>query len=699
MQKINLGKATIQLRVPLVAGSFETLTYTYTAGHPIDDSGYLKVAFRSVGDFGILQFTNPTDPNYCTIKTNGDCRLIPRWDPRGNTRPWFQALYIKITGGFLNTGEKITVIFGDQSKGSPGWQIQTFCERTFEFKTYVDPFATYEFKELPHSPEVRIIPGKPARVVCIAPSQVKVGNTFIYYLKLEDRWGNPTKKPRRCEHRGFSKPGVQFIRVKDHKTRFSACSNPIDVTNKSTPLHPYWADFHGQSEETIGSNSIDDYFTFARDYGLLDICAHQGNDFQITDEFWEKINQTTHEYYEPGSFVTFPGFEWSGNTPLGGDRNVYFKKEGGVITRSSCELLPGKKSAYKDSHTANELFRILRTQREHSPFVLAHVGGRYADLSIHDSAIEVGGEVHSALGTFEWLVGEAFQRGFRIGICANSDGHKTRPGASYPGARTFGSYGGLTCVLAERLDRDHIHEAIMARHFYATTGNRSLLDVTLLTNDGRQAIMGDVISAAESTVLLRVRIVGTGPIERVDVRNGIDTIRTLHPFDKIDLGKRIKVVWSGAEVKGRDRMTRWDGSLIIKNNRIVSFTPINFWNPMLPIEHISCNRLKWKSVTTGGVAGIILEFEKKNTGTIEIDTVQRKAKVKLKSVGLMPKTWKCGGLYKQMQVYRLPDSNDFTCFGFQLPIKELQKGDNPLYVCVHQEDGHMAWSSPIYLVK
>jgi hypothetical protein len=27
------------------------------------------------------------------------------------------------------------------------------------------------------------------------------------------------------------------------------------------------------------------------------------------------------------------------------------------------------------------------------------------------------------------------------------------------------------------------------------------------------------------------------------------------------------------------------------------------------------------------------------------------------------------------------------------------KGDNPLYVCLTQEDGHQAWSSPIYLYK
>jgi hypothetical protein len=68
--------------------------------------------------------------------------------------------------------------------------------------------------------------------------------------------------------------------------------------------------------------------------------------------------------------------------------------------------------------------------------------------------METAVEVHSAWGTFEWIVRDAFEKNYRVGIVANSDGHKGRPGACYPGASFFGSYGGLTCFLAERLDRE-----------------------------------------------------------------------------------------------------------------------------------------------------------------------------------------------------------------------------------------------------
>ena len=184
------------------------IALTYTAGHPIDDSGYVKIAFRFASDYGTPQFDDPSADNYCSVRTTGDCRIIPRWDPKGNTRPWGCALYLRVTGGYLDRGQKIIVVFGDREGGSRGWRVQTFCEDTFEFKAYVDPIATYEFKELPVSPTLKVVPGKPFRAVCIAPSVVEAGRPFHYRLKVEDKWGNPVKRPRRLRHTGFGKPGT-----------------------------------------------------------------------------------------------------------------------------------------------------------------------------------------------------------------------------------------------------------------------------------------------------------------------------------------------------------------------------------------------------------------------------------------------------------------------------------------------------------
>ncbi len=696
MKHIETGTASIMPGVPVVAGSFQSIQLTYTAGHPIDDTGYLKIVFRHVGDFGTPQFDNPTAANYCTVRATGDCCIEPRWDPKGHTRPWGQALFLKVTKGFLNQDEKIIINFGDKSKGSPGWQMQTFCEQSFEFKTLVDPIATYEFKEISESPTLEVIPGEPVRAVCIAPSQVRVDEMFSYHLKLEDQWGNPTGKPATLTSTGFSKPGIKTISANDEKTKLYAKSNPIEVLREDEPLHPYWADFHGQSEETVGSNSIQDYFTFARDYALLDIAGHQGNDFQITDDFWKTINTVSHMFYQPNRFVTFPGYEWSGNTPLGGDRNVFFCSEGGQISRSCTDLLPGKYSEYTDSPTVTELFKKLSNQPVEA-FTFAHVGGRYADIAMHDPQIELAVEIHSDWGTFEWLLEDALKRGYRIGICANSDGHKGRPGASYPGASKFGSLGGYTCVLATSLDRENIFKALKARHCYATTGNRSLLKVLLLTDKGQKAQMGDTISIEHSKVSLAVSVAGTAPIESIEIRNGAETINVLRPYRKINLGNRLKIVWSGAELRGRARMVSWDGVLQLEGNTIIDATAINFWNANHPLISNHPNRLEWQSITTGGLAGVILKLQKANAGNLEIKTTQGHFKVEINSLGIEPITWHYGGLKKKIFVYRLPEQQSSSEFSFHVPLNNLHNGVNPIYIRMTQEDGHMAWSSPIWV--
>ncbi len=689
---MNLGKAYIDLDKAVEAGSFQTIVYTFEAGHPIDDTGCIKIVFRYAGDFGTPQFDNPAEANFCSVSTGADCRLEIRWDPKGHTRPWGKALYLKVMGGFIDKGNKVKVVFGDKSQGSPGWRVQTFCEETFEFRSLVDPFATYQFKELPESPTLKIIPGKAAKAVCIAPSQVEKGTAFTAYLRLEDRWGNAVAKAIPCQNPVMRECGDHTVECIVERAVLKAVSNPIKVTDKIPELSHWWADFHGQSEETVGTNSINDYFNYAHFYSILDIAAHQGNDFQVTDELWGKINQMTKKYYQPGKFVTFPGYEWSGNTPLGGDRNVYYKKENHPVHRSSHDLLPEGFSKYESAPTADILFEKLDPSES---FAFAHVGGRYADVSMHTDEVEVAMEIHSAWGTFEWLVEDALNLGHRIGICANSDGHKGRPGASYPGASRFGSYGGLTCVLAEKLDRNSIFAAMKSRHFYATTGNRLLMDVEVIAPDGRNAMMGDIIDS--QTAILNVKINGTAPIDYVEIHNGAKIIKTLRPYSEQDLAGKIKIIWSGAEVKGRDRMSRWDGCLKVNAGKIKSFDPVNFWNPdSLPVQ-TSSNELSWKSITTGGVSGLILELES-DRGDLQIKTSQLDCNTLLASIGLNPIIYEAGGLRKKLEIYRLPH-NDVSEFTFRFMLEKLKNGDNPIFIKVVQRDGHIAWSSPVYLVK
>jgi hypothetical protein len=253
--------------------------------------------------------------------------------------------------------------------------------------------------------------------------------------------------------------------------------------------------------------------------------------------------------------------------------------------------------------------------------------------------------------------------------------------------------------LAKDLNRSSILSALKSRHFYATTGNRPLLDLAIDYGGVGSANMGDIVNSVSSDPILHFRGVGTAPIESVTVRNGSHDLKTFRSYQQKDLGSRIKIIWSGAEVRGRDRMVSWDGNLRVVGNLILEATPINFWNPDQPLEQLNPHQIAWKSTTTGGLAGLCLTLENGHSGWIEINTIQNQNRVDIKTVGYEPTLWKFGGVNKQIKIYRIPDQLYNGELNFSLPLNKLHSGDNPIYIRMVQENGHMAWSSPIYLVK
>jgi hypothetical protein len=722
-----IGSAEIIPGGELTAGSFGSFDLVYTAGFfGIDDSGSLKIVQRFAGDMAPPQFEDPAAPNYVSVTASNGARLSYSYDVKNNIRPWGKTLYIKVVRGYLREGDRIVVRFGDTSRGSPGIRMQTFCEETFELKVLVDAIATYDYAELPDSPTIRIVPGDPVNWKAVLPTLCRVGQPFRLSLKAEDLWGNPciwrnpyppvTLKPN-APVKGLPqsisfKPGSQTAVIEDLRVEreadlviegynpsglMIAQSNPLRIVESAECL-PFWGDLHGQSEETIGTNSIEDYFQFARNLAFLDVAAHQGNDFQITLEFWKRLQDVTAKLHEPGRFITFPGYEWSGNTALGGDHNVYYLKEGETIHRSSHALIHDLSDIHTDRHTSRELLQTLSPK---DTFVYAHVGGRYADLSTDaGQPVLPAVEIHSAWGTFEWLLHDAFDQKMRVGVAANSDDHKGRPGASYPGASSFGTYGGLTCFLCRELTREAVFESLKLRRHYATTGTRLFLDVRLMdrknANGPPLGIMGDVVETGRRRLDLHVSVLGAAPIERVDVLNGRDTIDTIKPFSENELGSRIRILWEGAEYRGRGRETVWDGFTELSGNTAGNFRVINFWTPEKEVHMQSGRRLDWRSMTTGGFSGFDLYLEKSFEGMLDIHTAVIDVSIEIAKITYNDTIFNAGGLGRKIRIFRLPDDNVEKSIDFTRSISLRRGRDNPIYIRVTQEDGHQAWSSPIY---
>ena len=741
-----MGSVTLEPTGSFEAGSYQSFTLVFTAGKfGLDDTGSLKIGFRFATDFGPVQFDDPSAPGYTTVEASNGAVLDCRWEFKRNIRPWSRSLYIGVIKNFLAPGDTITIRFGDSRQGSPGIRLQTFCETEFEFHVLTDAIATYDYVPLPVSPKISIVPGPGATYQALLPTRVRAGDKFRFCFKSIDKWGNPSDRssgrylvrPSRpvsglpdsislvpgtfgsvTDGLIVSEPGDIDITVFDDNGTELARSNPLRIVDANEPKVHFWGDTHGQSNETLGTNTAQEYFEFGRDKAFVDVMSHQGNDFQITGAFWQELNRLSAKFDKPGQFVCFPGYEWSANTAVGGDRNVHYRHEGETIYRSSHAQIADALDIVdeaNDAHDANDLFEKLQGA---DCIVLAHVGGRYADIKFaHDGRLETSVEVHSAWGTFEWIIWDAFEKGYRIGIVGNSDGHKGRPGACYPGASFFGAQGGLTCYLADRLDRDGIFDSLRRRHHYATTGNRLVLEVAadfeadaeLFHRDPalgsttseltRRAIMGDIVRLKDGRAKLHVDVIGSAPIERLDIFVGNQIIDTVRTFEQPDLGTRIRMVCEGAEYRGRARTTTWDGTLRIDDNAIEGAKMFNNWNLDRGIQRQTARELSWKAVTTGNFSGLDLWLADTDRGSIAIETRHAKTELSIREIGLHETTIDAGGLERRLRLFRLPDLLEERRISHSLTIPLVRQGDTPVLVRVTQEDGHRAWSSPIYIIR
>jgi hypothetical protein len=728
----------------LEAGSWQSFTLTYIAGpYGMDDTASLKIVFRFASDQTAPQTTDPKAPGYLTAEASNGATLSCRFDYKQSVRPWDRTVHIKVVKGCMAEGDRIVIRLGDSRFGSPGMRMQTFADPAYEFRVLVDPIACYHFVRLADEPTIAVVPGPRTRVQAVLPSLREAGEAFRLCIKTEDKWGNPSGNGEICfalsanlpvaglpdkvslhegeatavvEGLSCATPGDLVIAVSDAGNGSTVQSNPARLTANALSFRPYWGDLHGQSGETIGTGTAENYFLFARDKAFLDVSGHQGNDFQITQAFWEELGHLSARFNEPGRFVTVPGYEWSGNTSLGGDRNVYLLRDAGPIHRSSHALVPEHSDIASDCRTAAELFSALARDNQDA-LVIAHCGGRYANLAAaHHSRLEPAIEIHSSWGTFEWLLHDAFDLGFRTGIVAGSDDHKARPGASWPGASLFGALGGLTCLLLPELNREAVFACLRQRRHYATTGSRLHLAVRAVfpqpavrfANDpalgpcrkqpAAYALMGDIVHSREKELTLEVEAASSSPVERLDIFNGKRLVHVWRPYGRQDLGRRIRVIWSGAEYRGRFRMSTWDGSAKLTANSFMRITPINFFNPDKLLRQPAKQELTWQSVTTGNFAGFDALLEDARSGSIRVETRSGTLETAIDELGLEDTTVAFGGLEKRIGAYRLPDHNNCRSLSISESIPLSAGMDNPIYVRLTTEDGHRAWSSPIYVV-
>ena len=705
-----LGTITLTPKGAVTAGSMMEWTLTYTVGsYGVDEGGILMLVHRLACDMEHPQFDHPTASGYTTVTTSGDCRLVYRFESKRHPRPWMKwNMVIDVVDGFLSPDDTVTVILGDRSQGSPGIRAQTFQETHHEFRWLVDPTNAADPRCLVPSPKFPIVSGDPVRLECLLPSRLAVGETVCIFVKGEDFWGNPTLVPEGLQLTLKSTSSVQLegellraqspgvVWVEASAGGMTCRSNPLEIVETSSGLRHFWADLHGQTDNTVGTGSVEEYFHFAHRWARLDIVGHQGNDFQITDQDWHRLNSFIKQDKYSKKMVILPGYEWSGNTAAGGDHNVFFKEDDPPILRSKHWQVPEQEeNGLTPAHPVDKLFEKLKMLKDYNSIVIPHVGGRYGDVRRYfEPELEPLVEILSCHGIFEWLLWDALEAGHRVGVVCNSDGHKGRPGAEGPGAGHFGVKGGLTCVLAPELTREAVFDALKNRCCYGTTGCRMSL-----TFEADGYPMGAELTA-DRPVTLQALVHGTAAMESLSIYKGAEEIYQVRSpeFDSLDASRRLRIFWEGARIRGRARRATWDGEIQVSGAKIVSAETFAFDSPGDGIVEVGSSEVHFRSSTVGDRDGIELCLDQARNGSLSFVSPIGRFSVRLEDLGNTEQCFSFGGLGLKAGLKRHPEQLNTKSLALEYRVSPATVTE-PFLVKAIQADGHMGWSSPIFIDK
>ncbi len=706
----------------VVVGSFATWKIKFTVGaYAMDVGGGLKIGTRRQSDFGHPQFNNPEADNYTTVScSREEARFEAYFDPRGHKRPFNAVSVIRLVETPLYPGDTITITLGNKSKGSRGLAVQSFPESECDFAVFLDPLSSGEYKRVfCQSSNFSVLSGPVKYFTIVAPSIVEVGKPFRVQVRGNDKFGNPTQvKKNRLTLEGDSSVnfslshsdgrakwlnevilksvGVHRLKLRDG-AKVLAISNPVVVKNKIDEII-CWGDTQAQTASTVGVGSPDEYFAYARDLAAIDFTTHQGNDFILSDNDLEEVRLAAKKFNEPGRFAAFFGWEWSGPTGTGGDRNVMFLDDEGPIYRSSHWQLGSdeilENSVATEAQHARDLQEKMRSYMNDTGrkvIMVPHIGGRRSDFQAQDPELEPVFEICSNHGIFEWRLHEFLEAGVHVGVVGASDDHTCRPGLAYPSTPEMTVLGGLGAVLSQEISRDEIYKGMIARRCYGTTGARIYLDLT-----ANKVRMGEVSSCSGSTNIKCI-VHGTAPIEYIALFNRTNELYRFYPNSKIRDKKRIKIIWSGANHQDRGRFMNWNGGLEINSGVIKMAKPLNMQNVKYGINSIGERHINWRSITSGQEEGVLINIDASDNTIISFDAGPAKVKFKVGDVRSRDLSWDFGGLNQFVTASTLHTDGDKYDTEFEYNDISKFKGEKAYWVRVVQTDFHKAWSSPIYI--
>jgi hypothetical protein len=681
---------------------------TIQPGRALARGAEIALARRWPSDWGCPQWTHPEGTNYVRATATNGAGIALRNAQRGDWHPNDHVLMLTIEDS-LPASDSITVSFG--GGGSPGALAQTFAENDSVLSVRLHEAGNASWQELGQI-TTNVVGSDAARLVAIGPSIVARGEPFALSVRIEDEWGNPASDvdleivagpfghgARLTSDAGsavriemtLDDLGAHRLDVRDADGRFTAISNPIEcVAERRSML--VWGDLHAQSAIGCGAQTIAEYFRFARDFAAIDFASHQGNCFLISRAEWAETEDVTAACNEDGRFVALLGYEWSGATEIGGDRNVYFPAKTGELRRSSHKHLADLSDVGTDLPHVRDLHDHVR---ETNTLMAVHVGGRTTNLDWHEPTTERLLEVHSTHATSEWFLFDALRRGYRLGLTGGSDGVDGRPGASRPGRRSVRNLsGGLTAVAVPALTRDGVWSGLWNKRTYATTGERIILQ---FESDGRG--LGETY-ATEAAPRMSVHVEGTAPLRSVEIFRGVDCVFTapIAPADPAP-SDRVRIAWRGAKAPGNWQRARlpWQGVLDVVGGSILEVLPYGRETGDVTIDRQSETCVAWTAITAGNWTGLELRLRETPATALRLTSGSMTIATAADALAAGPVMQSKHDPDQTIRVERLPRRPAPLSWAGTFTDTDAPPGDHLYWVRVQQDDGAFAWTSPIFV--
>jgi hypothetical protein len=209
--------------------------------------------------------------------------------------------------------------------------------------------------------------------------------------------------------------------------------------------------------------------------------------------------------------------------------------------------------------------------------------------------------------------------------------------------------------------------------------------------------MGAEFTAAHPP-LIEAQVIGTSPLESVELRRGTGTVYTHElAVPRADERPLLKLTWEGARVTWRGRPTRWDGSLTLDRGAILSAEPFAFDNPEEGIVQRSERAIHWRSTTVGDLDGLFLNLDATDETELRFQTKPATFTFRLADLAQGPLVVEAGGVGQRVTASLSSSTPRPRAAHFTHRDASLAQGTHAYWLRVVQRDGTMAWSSPIYV--